>query len=127
MRTTPRCTPEISFLSSRQIFFQYAATHGIGRVHKILHYKFLWLRLSNLTQDYGNCMGISYGAFFVICFCVQVLSSYGSLLGATRELKLMHVVLTSASLFLALLLLCICTAAQEATQEVSKSPVPILP
>jgi hypothetical protein len=98
------------------------ATHGFGNVRKIIQYKFLWLRLSDITQRFGNSKGFSYGSFFVICFCAQVLSSYGTLLGFSRQLELIHILLTSASLFLAVLLLCICTAAQEATKEVSKLP-----
>jgi hypothetical protein len=102
------------------LVFQYTATHGVGPIHKIVQYKFLWLRLSYLTQELGNSMGFSYGSFVVLCFSAQVLSSYGSLLGIHQGVKLIHTLLIFASLFIALILYCICTAAQNATQEVQK-------
>jgi hypothetical protein len=99
--------------------FQYLSVRDAGSHHKIVKYKFLWLQLSNLTQDLGNSMGFSYGALIVLCFSAQVLGCYGSLLNLTQGFKVINAVLAAASIFFAVMLFCICSAAQFATQEVS--------
>ncbi|XP_021920311.1 gustatory and odorant receptor 24-like [Zootermopsis nevadensis] len=94
------------------------ANKGVGRTEKIAQYKFLWLRLSYLTQDLGNSMGFSYGALIVLCFAAQVLSCYGFLSSIGQGIKLTQVTLAAATTFIGLLLFCICSAANCATQQV---------
>jgi hypothetical protein len=111
-RTTHRVHNTVSF------FFQFVAAHGVGSPQKIIQYKFLWLRLSNFTQDLGSSSGFSYGTFILLCFCGEVLSCYGSLSSMSQGMKLIHVLLGSSSICFALFLFFTCTAAHYATQEV---------
>ena len=99
--------------------FQDISGGETGSHHKIFQYKFLWLRLSNLTQDLGNSMGFSYGALFVLCFSAQVLGCYGFLFNLTQGFKLINVVLAATSTFLAVALFYLCSTAQFVTQEVT--------
>lgn len=100
-------------------YFQYVSGREAGSHHKVSQYKFLWLRLSNLTQDLGNSMGFSYGALFVLCFSAQVLGCYGSLLNLSQGFKLINAVLAVASMFFAMALFYVCSVAQFVTQEVT--------
>jgi hypothetical protein len=101
-------------------YFQYISGREAGSHYEIFQYKFLWLRLSNVTQDLGNSMGFSCGALFVLCFSTQVLGYYGSLFNLNQGFGLINAVLAVASTFLAVTLFYICSAAQRVTQEVTK-------
>jgi hypothetical protein len=101
------------------LFFQELSNHGVGLTDKISQYKFLWLRLSYLTQDLGSSMGLSYVVIIVLCFSVQVTSCYGCLSSIVQGFKIISLALASASTVVAVSLFCICNAAKFATDEVS--------
>ncbi|XP_069696015.1 gustatory and odorant receptor 24-like [Periplaneta americana] len=97
---------------------QYIATNGCRRAYKISQYKYLWIRLSELTKDFGNCNGFSYGGFILFSFVTAILCCYGSMTIFYREINLTNLTLVMSTLFFQLIMCQFCNKAQNTTTKV---------
>jgi hypothetical protein len=101
---------------------QSFSQHGADRVDALAEFKFLWLRLSKVTQGLGNCLGLTYGNFTLFSFGLVVSTSYGFLVSLRGGCTVFTHSLLCSSAFFSAMLYSQCASAQSATDEVSNHP-----
>jgi glycerol-3-phosphate acyltransferase PlsY len=82
-------------------------------------YKYLWLRLSALTQDLGHCMGRTYGTFTLFSFGLLVGTCFGFLVSVTRAYTMSTHAFLCGIFFFFTILYSQGASAQMATDKVS--------
>lgn len=95
--------------------------HGFRCTDKIVQFRFLWLRLSKMTQNIGRSMGLTYATSTLFCFGVLVISSYGFLVSVRTGFTTLTQSLACGILSTLATLYMQCATAQWASEEVSSS------
>ncbi|KAJ9590819.1 hypothetical protein L9F63_016150, partial [Diploptera punctata] len=91
---------------------------GYNCGEKVREFKMLWLRLAELTQEFGNSLGYSYICHIVVYFVQQVLAVYGFLaemdkgFTTTRFGFIVSIIMFTYAIFI------ICSCAHRTTQKV---------
>ncbi|GFG31244.1 hypothetical protein Cfor_06772, partial [Coptotermes formosanus] len=80
----------------------HLSSRGLGKSSKIPSYTNLWLRLSKLTQDLGNCAGFTYGGQTLLYFAITILLTYGFMVELAEGFS--YILFTAALLFLVIIL-----------------------
>jgi hypothetical protein len=94
---------------------QHLSSRGLGKSSKIPSYTNLWLRLSKLTQDLGNCAGFTYGGQTLLYFAITILLTYGFMVELAEGFS--YILFTAALLFL-VIILSGCISAHGVSNEV---------
>jgi hypothetical protein len=109
----------ISVSINLNLFLQGLQNHGFRQNDKVVQFKFLWLRLSKLTQNIGRSMGFTYAMYTLYCFVVLVTASYAFLVSVRNGFTMLTQAQSFGILIALATLYAQCTNAQSATEEVS--------
>ncbi|KAJ4432619.1 hypothetical protein ANN_21242 [Periplaneta americana] len=97
---------------------EYITVHVSPRPDKISQYRHLWVKMSELTQDFGSSHGIMYGNYILIFFVSLVLYSYGALTFIYQEMNIVNSFLIGTTIGCIAVFYKFCSAAQNTTTKV---------
>ncbi|KAJ9585456.1 hypothetical protein L9F63_002764, partial [Diploptera punctata] len=80
------------------------------------NYRRLWLKMCFFAQDFGHCMGLTFGGQTLFCFILQIICVYSFLLNVKDEVGAL-IFSGMCSVLVGILIFLQCNSAHRATEQ----------